>query len=282
MTTTPLVLGGTTYSWLHQQNLSYALTKLAEAGFRFTELTTAAPHLQSPMFGFYDRQALKKELDSLGLRVTSLNPGFLDINLISPSDDFREASIRHMIAEIELAHDLDAPYVIAIPGRRHLLSPVSDESAAAAIDSALERMLTRAEPLGITVLLETSPYGFLGGGPSLVEVVERNASSHLGIAYDCANTLNNEDVRDGVHAVAKHLRLAHVSDTKHDHWLHTSPGRGDVDFQKYADALREVGYAGPTIYELVDLEDPDPRLADDIAYFGQFGWGLEGKTNLDK
>ena len=63
-----------------------------------------------------------------------------------------------------------------------------------------------------------------------------------------------------------------MSDTPRAPWRHTSPGRGEVDFAAFAAALQDVGYAEPTVYELVDEEDPGPRLADDLAALRTHGW----------
>ncbi|MCL2481986.1 MAG: sugar phosphate isomerase/epimerase [Propionibacteriaceae bacterium] len=280
--TNTLPLGGTTYSWLYQASLTEAFAGLAEAGFCYTEITTAAPHLQSPDFGTYERYSMKKLMNSLGITPVSVNPGFMDINLLSPSSDFRQLSIAHMICEIELAADIEAPFVVAIPGRRHALSPAPHEACQWWLEEALTRLLRRAEPLGVKIALETSPYGYMGRGTDLLEVTDKFDHPNLGIAYDCANTLVNEDPDEGIRAVAARLLLVHMSDTWRDKWAHTSPGRGEVDFGSYADALRTIGYAAPTIYELVDLEPPMPRIRDDIAFFNKYGWDPQAPAVLDK
>jgi sugar phosphate isomerase/epimerase len=46
----------------------------------------------------------------------------------------------------------------------------------------------------------------------------------------------------------------------------------DVDLSACAAALREIGFAGPTVYELVDGADPEERLRDDLALFAESGW----------
>lgn len=270
--TRPLALGGTTYSWLHQAPLPEAIDALADAGFQQIEITTAAPHLQASGFGKYERHELRRRLTDRGLTVTSTNPGFLDINLISPSNDFREASLRAVLTELELAHDLEAPITILIPGRRHALSPAPEAACRWWLDQALAILTARAEQLGVTIALETSPYGYLGDAQSLADLVDHVGSSHLGIAYDVANTINQEDPWDGVHTAGHRIRLAHMSDTWRDRWAHTSPGRGEVDFERYAEALRAINFTGVTIYELIDLEPPLPRLHDDIATFEKLGW----------
>jgi sugar phosphate isomerase/epimerase len=276
----PLALGGTTYSWIHQATLIEAFRGLAEAGFTQVELTSAAPHLQSTAFGAFERHALITELDALGLRLTSVNPGYLDINLMSPSNDFRATSLKVMLAEIELAADLGAPIVVLIPGRRHLLSPAPDAACRWWLDQALEILVTRGEELGVTIALETNPYGYIGSAAQLMEIADRFDSDYLGITYDPANTINLEDIADGVRTAAPRLKIAHVSDTWRDKWAHTSPGRGEVDFAAYAGALQEIGYTGITIYELIDMEPPLPRLLDDIRTFEGYGWSHTTTSDL--
>lgn len=272
MTPPPLALGGTTYSWLHQAPLHEALAHLAATGLRQIEITTAAPHLQASGFGAYERHELRRALAALDMTVTSTNPGFLDINLISTSNEFRRASVQALLDELELAHDVEAPIVIVMPGRRHALSPAPDEACRWWLDQALETLVERAGKLGVTLALETNPYGYLGDARQLSELVDHVGSPHLGIAYDVANTINQEDPRDGVRAADHRIRIAHMSDTWRDRWAHTSPGRGEVDFERYAEALRSIGFDGVTIYELIDMEPPLPRLHDDIATFEKLGW----------
>jgi deoxyribonuclease-4 len=96
------------------------------------------------------------------------------------------------------------------------------------------------------------------------------------LCYDVANGLAQEDPAEGVRAIGPRLGLAHISDTPRSPWQHTSPGRGEVDFAAFAAALTEVGYSRPTVYELVDDEDPGPRLADDLAALATYGWRPEG------
>jgi sugar phosphate isomerase/epimerase len=267
-----LILGGCTYSWLNDTSLYGALEGLAEVGFTVAELTTSAPHLQSAAFGAYERAALRRRASELGLRFSSVNPGFMDINMLSPNNEFRELSIKIMESEMELASDLEASVVVAIPGRRHALVPMPDADCRWWLEKALERLVSRAEALGVILGLEVSPYGYLGKGSELLEIADAYDSPHLGIVYDAANVLNTEDPADGVRSVASRLVLAHVSDTWREKWAHTSIGRGEVDFAGYAAALAEVGYNGPTIYELADLEPALPRLHSDVELLEKAGW----------
>jgi sugar phosphate isomerase/epimerase len=267
-----LPLSGCSFGWLHRRPLADALRVLARQGFRSVELTTAPPHLFTPAFGPYERRELARELAVLGLEVVSVNPSFADLNLISTNPEIRAVTERQLRSEIELAADLGARYVVVIPGRRHALAPAPEAAAAAVLDEGLGRLRSRAAELDVIITLENSPYGYLGTAAELAEIVDRWESPHLRITYDVANALAIEDPAEGVRQAGRHLALAHVSDAWRSRWAHTSVGRGDVDFAAFAGALRQAGFAGPTVYELVDGEDPEPRLPADLAALQQAGW----------
>ena len=267
-----LPLSGCTFGWLHLAPLPDALRALAHHGFASLELTTAPPHLFAPTFGPYERQELARTVAALGMQVVSVNPSFVDINLISTNPEICEISARQIIANIELAADLGASFVVVIPGRRHALAPAPDGAAQNVLDRQLGRLVSRAAELGVTVALENSPYGYLGSSADLIEIVDRWDCPQLRITYDVANALAIEDPAEGVRRIGSRLALAHVSDTWRNKWAHTSAGRGEVNFPAFAAALTDIGFGGPTVYELVDGDNPEPRLPADLAALAAAGW----------
>ena len=268
-----LPLAGCTFGWLHRAPLVDALRALSAHGVRQIELTTAPPHLFTRHLGRYERKELARLLQRSNLTVTSVNPSFADINLVSTNPEIREVSERQLTAEIELAADLGAGFVVVIPGRRHALAPAPDDAARAVLDEALGRLLDRATRLGVMIALENSPYGYLGSSADLLGIVKAWDSPNLRVAYDAANALGQEDPAEGVARLGHYLALAHVSDAWRTRWAHTSVGRGEVDFAGFAAALAaNSAFTGPTVYELVDGEDPAPRLAADLDALAAAGW----------
>jgi sugar phosphate isomerase/epimerase len=270
-----LPLAGCTFGWLHRAPLADALRSLSRHGIGSVELTTAPPHLFSRRLGRYERHELARLLRDLRLRVVSVNPTFADINLISTNPEIREASERQLAAELELAADLGAAFMVLVPGRRHPLAPAPDDAARAVLDEGLARLIRRADELGVTISLENSPYGYLGTSAELLEIVRRWDTPRLRVTYDVANALAQEDPAEGVARLAPYLALAHVSDSWRHRWAHTSVGRGEVDFPAFAAALAGAGFTGPTVYELADGEDPAPRLRADLAVLEAAGWAAE-------
>lgn len=277
-----LSLTGASFGWLHQAPLTTALEALAAHGFRSVELTTSPPHLYAPELDADARRELAATLDRLGLTLVSVNPSFVDVNLISTNPGVRDASVAQMLAEIDLVADCGGAFVVIMPGHRHALVPAPDRVCAELFDDALATLLPRARARGITLALENSPYGYLGSSTDMLDLVRRWDDPHFKITYDVANALAIEDPAEGVRTVAEHLAIAHVSDTWRDRWAHTSPGRGEVDFAAFAQALESIGFTGPTAYELVDGEPVEPRLADDLAALRAAGWDPALRPELSR
>ena len=183
-------------------------------------------------------------------------------------------AVKEYEATIELAADLEVDLAVVGPGRLNPLIPMPQEDAVALLKRQLERLLPVARRLGVRLALETFPFGFMRTGAEVGAVVDELDDDHLGIAYDCANVLPHEDPAEGVRAIADRLLIAHLSDAWKDRFAHTSVGRGEVDFKAYAGALRAADFSGPSIYELVDGEDPDPRIAEDAKSFRTWGWKI--------
>jgi sugar phosphate isomerase/epimerase len=265
-----LPLAGSTFGYLQHRPLTDALRDLAEHGITSFELTPMPPHLNVAGFGGYERQSLRRLIDGLGMRCLSVNPGFVDINLVSTNPEFRELSLRHIELGLGLAHDLAAPYHVIVAGRRHGLSPAPLADVREVLLEGIDRLLCATD--GVTLVLENSPYGYMGTADELSEIVDEVDDRRLRVCYDVANALAQEDPVAGLRRIGSRLGLAHVSDAWVDRWAHTSVGRGDVDFGAFAAGLAETGYDGVTVYELVDAEDPGPRLADDLRTLEGHGW----------
>jgi sugar phosphate isomerase/epimerase len=265
-----LELGVTTYGYLYRRTLEGALRSIAAAGYRLVEISTISPHVYTPGTALLERWALRRLLQSVGLRCVSVNAA--EQNLISPHPGLRAVALQEYESTIEFAADLEVDIVVVGPGRLNALIPMPEKDAIALLKRQLERLLPRGKELGVRLALETFPFGFMRTGVEVKAVVDSFADESLGIAYDCANSLAHEDPAEGVRAIGDRLLIAHLSDTWKNRFAHTSVGRGEVDFKSYGDALREAGFAGPTIYELVDGEDPDRRIVEDAKLLRAWGW----------
>ena len=147
-----------------------------------------------------------------------------------------------------------------IPGRRHALAPPPDAAARSVLDEGLGRLLARAtarrhdrareQPLRLPRLV---------GGPA-------RHRQRVGQPAAARRLRRRQRPRAGgpgrrCGRLAGYLALAHVSDTWRNRWAHTVAAAGRSTSRASPRPSPRPGFAGPTVYELVDGEDPAPRLA---------------------
>lgn len=75
-------MGAATTAWLWGQPLEDAVDRIAGLGFRHFEIMTAPPHVDLVGQDAPARRALRRRSERRGLTLTSLNPTFLDLNMV--------------------------------------------------------------------------------------------------------------------------------------------------------------------------------------------------------
>jgi sugar phosphate isomerase/epimerase len=267
-----LPLAATTFGFLYSDSLDDALCRIAEAGYRDVELALGPPHFDIWNGASEARHGLRRQLEHHGLRCVSTNP--LELNPVTANRELFDVSCRQYAAAIELSAEVGARFVVVVAGRRSPLIPLPMAEAKGLLRAQLEQLLPLAQNEGVTLALEPVPYGFIETAADAAAAVrELGAGSSLGLTVDCANVfVTGADPAEQVRAAGGLVRLAHVSDTWRSRWAHTQVGHAEVDLAAFAAALREVGFAGPTVYELADGEDPAPRLQDDLSRLAEWGW----------
>ncbi len=129
--------------------------------------------------------------------------------------------------------------------------PIEDEERAermACSKESLAFLTDLAESLGVMLAVEDLPRTCLGNcSDEMLELL--TAHPALRSCLD-TNHLLGEDTAAYVRRVGDRIVTTHVSDfdfINERHWL---PGEGKQDFLSILEALREVGYDGPWLYEL--------------------------------
>jgi sugar phosphate isomerase/epimerase len=266
-----LVLATANFGYFYSRGLEDSLRDIVDAGYDQLELTLGAPHIDLSDFDAGARQRVKKELDGLGLNVVSTNP--IELNPISGNTDIQEMTYRQYRAAIEFTADLGAGSVVMITGRRNPLIPMPEQKAKDRLRGQLERLLPIAQALNVTIALEPVPFGFLQTASVVAPFVREYGSDGLGIALDAANSyFAGADPAAEALASGELTSIVHISDAWRTRFAHTHVGAGELDFGAFASALRGSGYTGSTVYELVDGEDPAPRLRRDRAVLAGWGW----------
>ncbi len=266
-----LTLGACTYSWLWDLPLQDAVHRIADMGFTYFELMSTPPHCWPREWSAADRAAFRRLCESRGLRVTSVNPTFLDLNMASPNPGIRKESILQLRETVQLAHDIGAGIVVAPAGRKHALIAPDPSYLWGLVKGALESLLPDCERLGVTFGLENG-YTVIHTAELMVRMCKEVAHPKLRLVYDVANGTMVESPLDGLETVAKDLALLHVSDTDAKVWGHDRIGTGVVDFAAVTGKVKQLGYAGPTILEIVDRRAPDESNRVSLERLRALGW----------
>jgi len=267
-----LRVGAATYAWLWDRPLEYAMEQIAALGFRHFEIMTAPPHVWPRGMDAAARRALRRHSEQLGLTLTSLNPTFLDLNMVSPNPGIREETLRQFREQFELAADLGAGLVVITVGKKHpLIAPDFEFFWRQAVDGAVQ-ILPHCEKLGVTFGVENGWTVFTHAKHCADFVAEIRHPS-LKIVFDVANaTIANEAPLAGLEAVKEHLALVHLSDTDDKTWGHNPVGTGIIDFAAVASRLNAIGYRGVSILEVVTRQEPERHFRESLAGLRAHGW----------
>jgi sugar phosphate isomerase/epimerase len=264
-------LGTALFGFLYRADREQAMRQIAEAGYRLLEISAVPPFVDLTDVSAEERRRIFSELERYDLECVSVNP--VELNPISTNSELSAACYHQYRTAIELTAELGGESIVLITGRRNPLIPAPEALARDLLRNHLARLAPVARRLGVTICLETVPYGFLQTAAELAEFIEESGIDGLGIALDCANSLFAKvDPAGEVDAAGEHLRIVHISDSWRDRWAHTEVGTAEIDLAAFAGALERRGYAGPAIYELVDGEDPAPRLRADLEQLSEWGW----------
>lgn len=144
----------------------------------------------------------------------------------------------------------------AANGIRHFIvhpsgEPIRDEDRAERMKRAKESLYTlakTADECGAVIAVEDLPRTCLGRNSTEILGL-LSVSPSLRCCFD-TNHLLTEDPVAFIRAVGDKIVTTHVSDydvIDEKHWL---PGEGKLDWTSLINALKEVGYSGPWLYEL--------------------------------
>jgi sugar phosphate isomerase/epimerase len=193
--------------------------------------------------------------------------------MASPNPGIRDESIRQLRETIQLAHDIGAGVVVAPGGRKHLLIAPDRPRLLGLVQGALESLLADCQRLGVLFGLENA-YNVTGTAESMVAMCRAVSHPSLRVVYDVANATMVESPLDGLETLKRDLALLHLSDTDDKVWGHDRIGTGVIDFAAVTDKVRKIGYAGPTIMEIVDGRAPDESNRASLEHLQALGWSV--------
>ncbi len=226
--------------------------KIAAAGIKCIELSTLGE----------DHHRIYEEADAIremaarhGLTLWSVHLRFgrESFNICAPDEAERERTLSYQIEALRGIHALGVKNAVLHGGiplpqtERKKYFAIARENIAA--------LQEEASRLGITVCVETLAPSCIGRNK---EEMLSLLSAHpdLGVCLD-TNHLYGDFQADLIRTLGKRIVTTHLSDCdflEERHWL---PGEGRIDWPSVMQALTEVGYAGPLLYEVSPFRTPE-------------------------
>lgn len=265
--------GVNTYSYTLDHTAEEAAEKLAKFGYGFVEFMVYPGHFWPPDMDAASRRAFRDKMSDLGLRVTSVNMPNIDINIAAATPQMRDYSLGMLEAAIRLAGDVGAEFVIVGPGKANPLLPPSRQVLLSHLTEGLDRLIEVADDAGTEILLENMPFSFLPSIADILSFLETYETRDLGVIYDVANGhFIGADPCEEIRLLGSKLKLLHLSDTGQTAYRHDAVGLGDVDFASVPPALKDAGYSGPPVLEVID-PSPDTKCVESTEALIRLGFG---------
>jgi len=250
-------VGLSTLLYIWKTSLKDAISRIASFGYDGIEIRAGEPDASAKRLKSKDRRALKKIIESNGLKVYSLTPDWGDLNLASSNPAMREESVRQVKEAIELEADLGGEYFTILPGRRYMISAPPLETCREWSLDSLTECVNLAEKLDVTLCLEGAPGQVIVKEEDLLQTVKEIDSRNLQLTADTSHAYIVSDPPTYFRKIGNYIGIVHIADNDGTPNSHLPPGLGKVDFESAFKALRDVGYRGHYLLEIWYPENPE-------------------------
>jgi protein FrlC len=254
--------------------LQEAIRRLHQHGYQGIEVWGGRPHAY--------RRDLDDELDDIVALLERLEmavPNFIPAQfrypsiLCSPNETVRRDSVRYIEDAIDTARRLGAPYVSLCPGMTLFGQDLADGWAQ--LRKSFTELLDYTAGSDMVLLIEPAHKAestLILTVKDGLRMIEEIGSERLGILLDTGHAnVNGEDLAQVVASLKGVALHIHIDDNHGDSDAHLIPGKGDIDFAPFVQALKEIDYQGFVSAELgfQYTLDPDPAVEKTIAALSQ-------------
>ena len=263
-----------------------SIEKIARLGFKGVEIMCDRPHLYPPDFDDRQIENLNEVLAKHHLTVTNLNSFTLfavgDTYLpswIEPEKERREIRIRHTLDSLRVAKKLGCGNISIPPGGP--LDGGSRKQAMKLFHQGLEQVVSRAEALGVMVLVEPEPDLMIETKAQFKEFIMDVKSKAVGINFEIGHFFCvGEDPRQAFEELFQWIGHVHIEDIapsrEHNHLI---AGQGAIEFKAIFETMVRLGYRGHISLELYPyLDAPEEAGRKSLEYlrpiFKKTGLGI--------
>ena len=190
--------------------------------------------------------------------------------------DMRAQQIREGVALLELARDLEAPFIRVFAGPP---DGVHEEAAIASAVATLESLAQRGQQLGVAIALET--HDAFSSSAAVAQVLNHLQDPLVGALWDFLHPYRvGETAQETAQRLSGRLLHVHIKDgqrpqEKYQEWKLTLLGEGDVPTLDMLAALQATGYQGWLSVEWEkkwhpELTEPEVALPQHIAQLREY------------
>lgn len=200
--------------------------------------------------------SLNKLGRSLGLEFTVHAP-FADINIASPNPELRRVMLKRLEKSLNCARQLRCREWVFHSGWKSGLSEFYPSLDWQLNLRSVRRLMTIANKLGVDISIENTPEPL----HFLVKRMEDFAlfyseldcyDDDLGMTLDIAHANTNQQIFGFIDKFADRIVHVHISDNDGKYDSHRGIGRGKIDWEAVARALRKVDFKGIVVLESVE------------------------------
>jgi L-ribulose-5-phosphate 3-epimerase len=272
-----LDVAASTFPFLYSHDGLGALKHLHGLGYDKFELMIFPPHCWPRELSPEQRKGYKDWLEGEGCTLTSFCYPLLDNNPNGVDVLMREYTLDRYREAIDLAAELNCPYVVAIPGPVNSLINPPYQWMLDWFVEGMKKLVDHAKGTGVDLLLENVPFTYL---PTAQDMKDTAAliGPEVGVNFDvCNSAYIKEDPAEAIRMLGPLVKNIHISDSGYGEFKHERLGTGIVQPGPVAEALTDIGYTGATVLEIIadalaEGADPDGDIRASHKILAQHGW----------
>ncbi len=278
---TGLAVAASTFPYLYSHSGLDALKHLKGLGYDKFEMMIFPPHCWPAEMTKAQRADYAAWLKGEGGAITSFCYPLLDNNPNGVDRLMRAYTLDRYREAIDLAAEWGCPWVVAIPGPVNSLINPPRQWMLDWFVEGMQALVAHARGTGVGLLLENVPFTFLPTAQDMKDTAALIDPS-VGVNFDvCNSAWIKEDVPAAIRLLGPLIRNVHISDSGYGDFKHDRLGTGIVEPGPAAAALREIGYDGVTVLEIIAdaldaANDPDGDIRASHAILAQHGWAPLG------
>jgi len=180
---------------------------------------------------------------------------FADINIASPSKPILTASLKRLKESMAYANALNAKLWVFHPGNKTGISTFYPGADWKQNIKGIRELHEAAEKHGLNIALENLPgkYGFLMKKPEdFAKFYKETSLNNIGIVLDVGHANLEAQTESFLRKLPDKIVHIHVSDNTGENDQHLGIGYGKINWQRFAETLREIAYDKKVMVESVE------------------------------